>query len=102
MSGGIHLLSRNTVTALLLFLGISAALPVQATTPGKWLDYDGDGKTDYALFRPAEGKWHVLKSSNFSEALLQFGAIGDIPVPGDYDGDGITDHAVFRPSNGSW
>ena len=88
--------------ASLFVLAFGVTLVSAQTASRRTMDYDGDGKTDYALFRPAEGKWHVLKSSNFSEALLQFGAIGDIPVPGDYDGDGITDHAVFRPSNGSW
>ena len=90
-------------TVLLLLLGIGTITPAaRASTHGAWLDYDGDGKTDFALFRPSESRWHVLESSTGAEALLQFGTIGDIPVPGDYDGDGITDHAVFRPSNGSW
>jgi hypothetical protein len=31
---------------------------------------------------------------------VQFGANGDVPVPGDYDGDGRDDQAVFR--GGTW
>src|SRR6185312_13094149 len=32
----------------------------------------------------------------------QFGANGDIPVPGNYDGDRKTDMALFRTSNSTW
>jgi hypothetical protein len=60
-------------------------------------DFDGDGDTDRAVFRPSSGQWFVR-----GVATVGWGTSGDIPVPGDYDGDGDTDIAVFRPSTGQW
>ncbi len=57
-------------------------------------DYDGDGKTDVAVFR--DGIWYVLRSSDNSLLAFQFGSSGDVPVPADYDGDGNADFAVVR------
>jgi hypothetical protein len=64
-------------------------------------DYDGDGKTDVAIWRPSTGEWHRIQSSTGVDAMT-WGIAGDIPIPADYDGDGKSDAAVFRPSNGFW
>ncbi|MDQ3799980.1 MAG: FG-GAP-like repeat-containing protein [Acidobacteriota bacterium] len=65
-------------------------------------DFDGDGKTDLAVFRPSTGYWFIVNSSNSSLSIIQFGANGDLIAPADFDGDGKTDINVFRPSDGGW
>jgi hypothetical protein len=47
-------------------------------------DFDGDGITDKATWMSPPAQW---------------GASGDLVIPGDYDGDGRTDLAVHRAVN---
>ncbi|MBK8811924.1 MAG: VCBS repeat-containing protein [Acidobacteria bacterium] len=65
-------------------------------------DYDGDGRADYALFRPSDTKWYIRESSTGTVTQTQWGISGDKLVQNDYDGDGKTDLAVWRPSEGTW
>jgi len=64
-------------------------------------DYDGDGRSDLSVRRPANNIWY-LQRGTAGYTAQEFGVAGDLMVPADYDGDGITDVAVFRPSNGTW
>ena len=66
-------------------------------------DYDGDGKTDFSIFRPSSSQWFVLQSSDSAWApIVTWGTSTDVRVPADYDGDGKTDRAVWRASDGIW
>ena len=60
-------------------------------------DYDGDGRTDLAVYRLSTGQWFVR-----NQFTVSFGDPGDVAVPADYNGDGVIDIAVYRPSTGQW
>ena len=79
--------------------GPVAGIPVPRN---KVADFDGDGKTDVSVFRPATGEWFISGTLGPSFSVYSFGIAEDILTPGDYDGDGKTDFAVFRPSNSTW
>lgn len=92
------ILSGDLMNGLLILDASSIAAP----QPNLVSDYDGDRKTDLSTYSPASGVWQSEQSSNSSASTTQFGAPGDIIVPGDYDGDGKSDIAVFRPASGVW
>ncbi|MCC6328016.1 MAG: VCBS repeat-containing protein [Acidobacteria bacterium] len=63
-------------------------------------DFDGDGRADINVFRPANNTWYLANSSGYS--ARPFGAAGDLLAPADFDGDRKTDIAIWRPSTGQW
>jgi hypothetical protein len=65
-------------------------------------NFDADGISDIAVYRPSTGVWYSLNTVDSNYQAVQFGLSEDRIVPGDYDGDGKTDRAVWRPSTGVW
>jgi hypothetical protein len=66
-------------------------------------DFDGNGTTDYAVYRPATGAWEIMQEAVRMKRQSQpFGRSqeGDVPVPGNYDGDLRIDAAIYR--GGQW
>lgn len=64
-------------------------------------NYDGDFKSNLAVFRPSNATWYALTNTGATREF-QWGLSTDVIVPGDYDGDGNTDDAVWRPSDATW
>ena len=65
--------SRAPVPTRTVTWGSSSDVPV----PG---DYDGDGRTDLAVFRPSTGLWQILQSSTNTTKAVTWGMSTDIPV----------------------
>lgn len=88
-------------TSVSLQYGMDGDAPVPA-------DFDGDGQSDFCVFRPNApsaglGSWYIQSSATGNSlAWTQFGSATDAPVPADYDGDGRADIAVWRNSLGQF
>ena len=84
----------------------SGVNPISCSTP----DYDGDGRTDRAIYRPQTGEWYALQSGSSGAGAYLYAPWGapassgsdDVAVPADYDGDGVADFAVYRRTTGDW
>ena len=75
----------------------------KATLSGSAIsNFDTDGLSDIAVYRPSNGVWYGLNSTNGGLFAAAFGTTGDRIVPGDYDGDGRTDVAVWRGNTSTW
>ena len=65
-------------------------------------DFDGDGRTDPAIYYSASGKWYIFQTSTFTVRTEQLGSGTCLPAPGDFDGDRKTDIVVFDSATANW
>ena len=66
-------------------------------------DFDGEGTTNYSVFRSSDTHWYIeIQTGQSGTQATPFGLATDKLTPGDYDGDGITDISVWRGSNGAF
>ena len=82
---------------------VGGTLTVIAAAASEGANFNGQGASQQAVFRPSTDQW-IIRSSNGGAQVVQFGdsKAGDLPVPADYQGIGKTDLAVYRPSTGQW
>ena len=87
--------SNNTVRSVQWGLNLTTETALPA-------DYDGDGRSDIAVYRRPEGVWYIIPSSTNQPTAQYWGTASttapDIPMLGDFDGDGINDLTVLRGS----
>ncbi len=86
------------------FAGFAGAtLTVRPLSASRVGDFDGDGKTDLAIFRQSSDLW-IIRNSAGGGQTVQFGdpTQGDVPVAADYEGIGRSDLALFRPTTDQW
>ena len=89
----------SVIFACVLLLVVSASAQVGLR---KALDFDGDNRADYSVFRPSDNVWYINRS-NGGFQFQQFGSSNtDYQTPGDFDGDGRGDISVWRDTNGVW
>jgi hypothetical protein len=86
-----------------VYCGTGSVAAVAATAVA---DYDGDRKSDPALYDETAGLWKIKKSaSDYALTTATFtglGGTGRASVSADYDGDQLADPAVYLATAGQW
>lgn len=78
---------------------VVSRVPVTPIPPN---DFDGDGRSDVAVYETTTGNWYIRYSSTGAIVAHNFGVAGVVPVQGDFDGDGRADPTIFRAADGAW
>ncbi len=93
----------SLLIACFLLLNISI---LSQLSLNKALDFDGDNKVDYVIFRPSNGKLYISKSSGgvkiIDNAFFDSLKNEDYLTPGNYDSDNIADYCFWQSSDGGW
>jgi len=91
---------RNSNTSGLPTGSLSMGDPGDLPFVGDW---NGDGTTDFGVFRPGTNTFYLTWSPSYGPAIrVSLGIAGDLPVVGDWDGDGTTTVGLFRPSSNTF
>ncbi len=69
-----------------------------------YADFNGDGRTDFAITRASANhqlRWYSLFSGTNTGFEVDWGLDSDQVTPGDFDGDGKDDVVIWRPEAGN-
>ena len=116
-----HAVNRNSTGAHLCLVTSGANVntlfgsdPVPTCQPDETafgpIDFDGDGRTDFAQYWPDTGGWsadaHTSDGMSFTLHRFATGQGADLAnghwVTGDFDGNGMTDFSQYWPDTGGW
>ncbi|HSK70270.1 MAG TPA: FG-GAP-like repeat-containing protein [Pyrinomonadaceae bacterium] len=90
-TGTISVGSNTFVVNQVVYFGLNRKTP---------FDFNGDKKTDFAIFAPERKEWHMI-DPKLGYYVRFFPFPTERAVPADYDGDGITDFAIIS-TDGTW
>jgi hypothetical protein len=104
----------NAIAGTTYYIAVDGAFANQTTAEGAFqldlqpsfnfqgADYDSDGKTDFSVYRPAEGIWYIWSSAAQRMLTQRWGTSGDVPLVGSLTGSGVNEYTIYRPSSGTW